>query len=134
MYKQVIVVRTDTDMKKGKIAGQVAHASVSAFYESLLIFVKRRSAGISGVPDKEEPHYKAQQWFSYHNQIKVVLKVSSEADLEAVAKKAEEAGLIVCRIHDAGHTQIEKGTFTCIGIGPDEDAKVDAVTGDLKLL
>ncbi len=33
--KQVIIVRSDIKMGKGKIASQVAHASVSSFYEVL---------------------------------------------------------------------------------------------------
>ena len=35
MYKQVIVIRTDTEMRKGKMCGQVAHAAISAFWKSV---------------------------------------------------------------------------------------------------
>jgi peptidyl-tRNA hydrolase len=34
MYKQVIIIRTDTEMRKGKMCGQVAHAAVTAFWKS----------------------------------------------------------------------------------------------------
>lgn len=120
-YKQAIVIRTDTEMRKGKMCGQVAHASVSAFVEATK-------------DDEFDQFDAAWKWFKHGNQTKVVLKVGSEAELEAIAKKAEDAGLIVARIHDAGHTQIDPHTFTCIGIGPDKAENIDAITGDLKLL
>lgn len=122
MYKQVMVIRTDTDMRKGKMCGQVAHASVSAAYQTICEDLMSNRNGLFS------------QWFETDNQTKVVCKVSSEAELEEVAKAAESAGLVVSRIRDAGHTQLEPGTFTCIGIGPDKDQRIDAITGNLKLL
>ena len=119
-YKQVIVIRTDTDMRKGKMCGQTAHASVSAVVHSM-----------AGSTQQYECF---ERWYHDSNQTKVVLKVSSESELEEIAKKAEIAGLIVARIHDAGHTQLDPHTFTCIGIGPDEESRIDAITGSLKLL
>lgn len=119
-YKQVIVIRTDTDMRKGKMCGQVAHASVTAAHQSFT--------------EKGEYGKKFDDWYFFSNQTKVVLKVSSEAELEKIAQAAEAAGIVVSRIHDAGHTQLDPHTFTCIGIGPDEESRIDAITGDLKLL
>jgi PTH2 family peptidyl-tRNA hydrolase len=120
MHKQVIVIRTDTEMRKGKMCGQVAHAAVTAFW---------KSANHSQTENRDNA-------FSWLNDIqtKVVCKVSSEAELESVAQKAEEAGLVVARIRDAGHTQLDPGTFTCVGIGPDTSERLDPITGELKLL
>ena len=113
--KQVIVVRTDLDMGKGKIAAQVGHACVS---------------GAEHVR-KSKP-----EWFSewWEGQEKVVLKVTNLKELEQVMQDAMEFGLPCSVISDAGRTQLAPGTMTCISIGPAPEEKIDKITGDLKLL
>jgi PTH2 family peptidyl-tRNA hydrolase len=114
--KQVIVVRTDLGMGKGKIAVQVAHASLSAFLEA-----KRRNPEL------------ADAWLS-EGQRKIVLKVNSLNELLDVVKKAEDEGLPIAIIEDAGLTQLKPGTITAVGIGPALDDVLDRITGNLKLL
>jgi len=114
--KQVIVVRTDLKMGKGKLATQVAHAAVESFVRVL----------------NEKPEI-ARKWLS-QGQKKVVLKVSTLNELLEIYKKALREGLIAVIIRDAGLTQLEPGTITCVGIGPDYSSKIDTVTGKLKLL
>ena len=116
IIKQVIVVRTDLDMGKGKIAAQVGHACV------LGAEAARRS-------DASMFH----AWWKSGQQ-KVVLKVSSLRDLEKVQVDAESLGIRCSEVTDAGHTQIAPGTITCISLGPAHDILIDKVTGDLKLL
>ena len=113
--KQVIVVRTDLDMGKGKIAAQVGHACV---------------LGAEHVR-KSNP-----EWFSQWSkgQEKIVLKVSSLKELEQVKQDAIELDLPWSEVTDAGHTQISPGTTTCISLGPAPEEKIDKITGDLKLL
>ena len=113
--KQVIVVRTDLDMGKGKIAAQVGHACVM---------------GAEHVR-KSNP-----EWFSiwWNGQEKVVLKVVTLKELEEIKRGAIEFDLPWSEITDAGHTQIAPGTTTCISIGPAPEEKIDKITGDLKLL
>lgn len=123
MYKLAIVVRTDTEMRKGKMAGQVGHACTTVTVLSLT----------SNKPDGLK-ELKFTNWFFLSNQTKAVLRVTGEPALEEIAKAAEEKGLMVVRIKDAGHTQLEPGTFTCVAIGPDEESLIDSVTGHLKLL
>jgi PTH2 family peptidyl-tRNA hydrolase len=65
---------------------------------------------------------------------KVVLKVNDQKELLAYKQKAEDAGLVVALITDAGHTQLAPGTVTCLGIGPDKEEKIDKVTGALQLI
>ena len=65
---------------------------------------------------------------------KVVLRCESEAALLALADEAEAAGLPVMLIRDAGRTVVEAGTPTCVGIGPADILKIDAITGTLKLV
>lgn len=114
--KQVIIVRTDIRMSKGKTASQVAHASVSSFYETL----------------KYKPEY-AYEWLS-QSQPKIVLKVNNLDELLKIKKKADELGIINVVIKDAGLTEIPPGEITCIGIGPAPKDLIDRLTGSLSLL
>ena len=114
--KQVIVVRTDLKMGKGKMAAQVAHASLGAAEVSLL---------------KNPDWYES---WKGQGQAKVVLKVGGEAELEELQRKARGLGLPVSLIQDAGLTQLEPGTATCLGIGPGPSDLIDKLTGKLKLL
>ena len=47
---------------------------------------------------------------------------------------AEDAGIKTALITDAGHTVVEPGTITCLGIGPDLEEKIDKVSGKLKMM
>jgi len=114
--KQAIVVRTDLRMGKGKVAAQVAHASLSAADAAR----ERRGAWYEGW--REE------------GQAKIVLKVESEAALNELFRKAKSAGLPASLVEDRGLTQVEPGTVTCLGIGPGPDAVIDGITGKLRLL
>jgi PTH2 family peptidyl-tRNA hydrolase len=114
--KQVIVARTDLGMGKGKLAAQVAHASLAAAEESM---GGRR------------------EWYSKwkeQGQAKVVLKAGSESELRELLKVAKSMSLPCALIQDAGLTQLEPGTATCLGIGPAPVSMIDKVTGQLKLL
>ena len=95
------------------MAAQVAHAAVGG----LLSAPREKQSGWlqAGMP-------------------KVVLRCASEEELLALARQAEEAGLPVMLIRDAGRTVVQAGTPTCVGIGPDEISRIDAVTGALKLM
>ena len=114
--KQVILIRTDLEMGKGKIAAQVAHASVEASLKTL----KR----------------KRNLFYAWHRigMKKSVLKVKNEEELLNFRNEAKKKRIITALIVDAGHTQIKEGTITCLAIGPDKEEIIDEITGDLKLL
>lgn len=115
-FKQVIVVRTDIKMSKGKIAAQVAHAAVTAALEAM----------------KKKP-----EWFNAwleEGQKKVVLKVNSDKELIEIYNKALAMNLPVALIRDMGLTEIPPGTLTTVAIGPAPEDKIDRITGKLKLL
>ena len=114
--KQAIVARVDVGMGKGKLAAQVAHASLSAAEEAM----RARAEWF-------------QEW-KHEGQKKVVLKVQSEEELRELYKVAKTSRLPASLIEDRGLTQLEPGTVTCVGIGPGPDAEIDAITGALKLL
>lgn len=112
-YKQVILVRKDLKLTKGKMSAQVAHASTEALLRS----------------HKDDISAWREQGMA-----KIVLNVADLKELLKYKQKAEDAGLVVALITDAGRTQLEPGTITCLGIGPDDSAKIDKVTGELKLV
>lgn len=113
MYKQVILVRGDLKLPKGKLASQCSHASVEAMLKS----------------HKDD----IEKW-KKKGMKKVVLKVKDLGELEDLKKKAEDKGLVIGLITDMGKTVVEPGTVTCLGIGPDTEEKIDKVTGKLKML
>ncbi len=110
--KQAIVVRADLDMGVGKLAAQVAHASLSAY---------------------ERADEAARRDWKAESQKKVVLKASDERTLHSLKEVAEARGLPTALIRDAGHTQLDPGTVTTLGIGPAADDRIDEVTGELSL-
>jgi PTH2 family peptidyl-tRNA hydrolase len=111
--KMVICVRSDLEMSKGKIAAQVGHAVLGAV----------RVAGRLPL---------ASEWVKawlFRAQAKITLKVESEAQMNAVAAAAAEAGLPHMIIEDAGRTEVEPGTRTVVGIGPAPVDIINAITG-----
>ena len=111
--KQVILVRNDLKLPKGKLAAQCSHAAVEAAFNSDKKLVDEwRKTGAK----------------------KVVLKVKDEKELLKYLQEAKDSGLKTSLITDAGKTVIAPGTKTCVGIGPDEEDKIDEVTGKLKIV
>ena len=113
--KQVILVRSDLGMGKGKIAAQCAHASLAAYEKAL----------------KQSPLW-VEEW-SESGMAKVVLKVGSKRELLEMFERVKKL-LPTALIHDAGKTQIEAGEPTCVGIGPAPENEIDKHTKHLKLL
>lgn len=111
--KQAILIRTDLKMDKGKMCSQACHASVATFLKT----------------DKSI----REEWIN-EGMKKVVLKVSGEKEIKEYLKLAKKDKLPCALINDAGLTQIEPGTITALGIGPDKDEKIDNITSKLKLL
>ena len=110
--KQAIVARTDIGMGQGKLAAQVAHASLQAY--------EKASGSAQG------------DWKS-GGQKKIVLKGSGEDELQELAGEARREGLPHALVRDAGHTQLKPGTVTALAVGPGSEHVVDKVTGDLSL-
>jgi len=112
-YKQVILVRQDLKLPKGKLAVQCSHASSTSLIKSHKDDIKKwQSEGMK----------------------KVVLKVKDLDELLKYEQQAEDLGLVTALIEDAGKTVLEPGTVTCLGIGPDKEEKIDKVSGKLKMM
>jgi PTH2 family peptidyl-tRNA hydrolase len=115
-FKQVIAVRRDLDMGKGKIAVQVAHAAVSSAEEA------------------RKGHREWWEAWLREGQCKVAVRLDSLEEMLQLERKARELKLPFALITDRGLTQIEPGTVTCLGIGPAPSAVIDPLTGSLSLL
>ncbi|MFB6134503.1 MAG: peptidyl-tRNA hydrolase Pth2 [Halanaeroarchaeum sp.] len=110
--KQAIVARTDLGMGEGKLAAQVAHASLKAY---------------------EHTSDAAQRAWKQGGQKKIVLGVDGERALYELQEEAKTAGLPTGLIHDAGHTQLDPDTPTAVAIGPASEEAIDRITGELSL-
>lgn len=115
-YKQVLVLRVDLGMSKGKMVAQAGHAAVSA-------------------SEKSREH-RPDWWKAWlrEGQCKIAVKVKSKKELLELERKAKNSGLPCALIHDRGLTELPLGTPTCLGIGPAPSREVDKITGELPLL
>ncbi len=123
--KQVIVMRHDLKMRRGKQIAQGAHASMS--------FLTRRLQSRATIcVDDFSPH---EQTWIMRSFAKVCVRCNSEEELMAIYDKATEMVLEVHLITDSGRTEFHgQATRTCLAIGPDDASKIDQVTGHLELL
>lgn len=134
--KQVIVMRTDLNMRKGKMIAQGAHASIGAL---LLAFTKEFVTNSNDVS-----YYRYCAEFSENSALdewlngaftKICVGVNSETALLEIYDKANDANLPVKLITDSGLTEFHNvPTHTCLAIGPFYSDKIDEITGNLKLL
>ena len=125
--KQVIVMRKDLGMRKGKMIAQGAHASLKVLIDA-------------GEPDPRGtvftiPLDEALAAWLGGRFTKVCVSVDSEAALDAIVERARAAGLPCALVVDAGHTEFHGvPTKTCCAVGPAWSDAVDAITGELPLL
>jgi PTH2 family peptidyl-tRNA hydrolase len=123
--KQVIVMRKDLNMRKGKMIAQGAHASMKV----LLDAATRTDAALTIPLDGALAAWLGGRF------TKVCVSVDSAAALEAVVAGARAAGVPCALIVDAGQTEFHGvPTPTCCAVGPAWSDEVDAVTGALPLL
>jgi peptidyl-tRNA hydrolase, PTH2 family len=134
--KQVIVIRQDLGMRRGKEIAQGAHASMAWLTNRI-----RPAGRLSQLP-APGPHmltlaigFSEPEWAWLSGSFtKVVCRVASEPELDAIYVAGLLAGLETQRIIDAGKTEFAGvPTFTAVAIGPDYASKIDAVTGSLQL-
>jgi peptidyl-tRNA hydrolase, PTH2 family len=111
--KQVIVMRADLGMSKGKLAAQACHASLGSFQKADERIIR--------------------EW-DLEGGKKVVVQVKNQEELFQVYELVKAANLPSFLVRDAGHTELPPSTITCLGIGPEKDEKIDKVTQELKLL
>lgn len=125
--KQVIVVRKDLNMRKGKLAAQVAHASIKALIgDDMWLSGGGWRPGI----DLDEIREK---WLLGES-TKIVVGVDSEKELMNLYIDAQLAKVRHALIRDAGRTEFKEPTYTALAVGPAKEDEVDKITGHLKLI
>lgn len=128
--KQVIVIRKDLGMRRGKEIAQGSHASMA--------FITRR---LEYKEKLVKSHYYHELGFSNEEYqwlesgfTKICLKVNSEEELIKIYNDAKSLGLEVHLVTDSGKTEFNGvPTKTCLAIGPDKSELIDKVTGHLVL-
>ena len=127
--KQVIVMRKDLGMRKGKMVAQGAHASLGALLNGYAKG-KKTVEYMMFIP-KNDP---AQKWLEGPF-VKICVGVDDEETLKFIYEQARRMKLPCALITDAGRTEFHGNpTVTCCGIGPWWADEIDKITGDLKLL
>lgn len=113
-YKQILIMRTDLKMRRGKEIAQGAHASVKATIENL-----------------DHPDVKA--WLSQAF-AKIAVGIDSEQELLDIVDRARERDIVTATIVDNGHTEFHGvPTLTCAAIGPCHVNLLMGLTDHLKL-
>ncbi len=139
MYKSkmMIVMRRDLKMRKGKIAAQAGHACIDAILTALnregrLNDFETTPYGIE-LKNTENSDSPLTEWFA-HGCAKICVYVDSEEALLDIAQKANERGIIVSVITDAGMTEFHGvPTKTCLALEPLPAETADELTGGLPL-
>ncbi len=118
--KMVFLVREDLKLGAGKIAAQVAHAAVG-LYEK--------------ISTKGKSYYKnaLNHWKEFGAK-KIVLRCKDLNDIKHTHHECKTFKIPSIMISDAGHTQVDPGTITVLGIGPEISDKLNKITGNFKLM
>jgi len=113
--QQVIVIRKDLNMRKGKMVAQGSHASTKAILPHLI-------------------DWRVKEWLAGAF-TKICVSVDSEDELLLVYGKAQITNQICAIIEDSGLTEFNGvPTLTCCAIGPATKEELQNITGNLKLL
>lgn len=129
--KQVIVMRKDLNMRKGKMIAQGSHASIAFLTRNIMEYGHKEDDLYYGrivFTDVEK------DWIE-SSFTKVVVYVNSEDELIKIHELAQDANVNSNLIKDAGLTEFDGvPTLTCLALGPNYSSKLDPITGDLPLL
>jgi PTH2 family peptidyl-tRNA hydrolase len=124
--KQVLIIRKDLNMRKGKIAAQAAHAS-NVFLVNKIKQLRERPSEVNFTQVELD-------WID-NKFTKICVSVDSEAEMLEIYNLAKDSGLHVSKIIDSGTTEFGGvPTLTALAIGPDIGELIDHITGHLKLL
>ena len=133
--KQVIVMRKDLNMRKGKMIAQGAHASLAIVLDRFLGPLEMRGIdlpiGVNTVLEMDEPLY---EWVTQSFK-KIVVGAESLSECVQAYQAAKKVGIPCSLIEDKGLTEFGgEVTITCCAIGPGDPEEIDKITGHLKLL
>lgn len=132
--KQVIVVRKDLKMRKGKLAAQVAHAAMKILLDGAYTADVNFDGGDMEalvIPLENEG---LKKWLRGPF-TKVVVGCKDEEELLDLAEQSRKLGFPTALITDSGATEFHGvPTKTCVAIGPASSVAIDELTGNLKLM
>lgn len=118
--KQIIILRKDLNMRKGKMVAQGAHASMAVILEE-----QNRL---------NYPSPAVAEWLN-GKFTKICVSVSSEQELLDIYHKARTLLIPCSLIQDAGLTEFGGvPTYTSVAIGPAYPEEIDPITKHLPLL
>jgi len=114
-------------MPQGKLAAQVAHASLKAVLDKGHIHEATNSFTVHVS--------KATQKWMNGEYTKVVVYVESEKELSYIYERAYQAGLPCSIIRDIGKTVFNGvPTRTAVAVGPSYSGEIDEITGKLPVV
>jgi peptidyl-tRNA hydrolase, PTH2 family len=134
MVKQVVAIRKDLGMRKGKVAAQAAHASMKVFFDRIeeIYPDARMNKPYKILIEDITPAMK--KWIE-GNFKKIVVGVNSEKEIYELSDQAKARNIPASIIIDDGLTEFNgEKTVTCIALGPAESDQIDEITKDLSLL
>lgn len=127
-HKQVLVLRKDLNMRKGKMVAQGAHATQLAAYPSPTDEDVARGYMIVPLTEHNTP------WLR-DNFKKICCSAKDEAELLALYERAKALGIPCSLITDSGLTEFHGvATNTAVAVGPAHEDIVNLVTAGLPLL
>ncbi len=128
--KQVLVIRKDLHMTKGKIVAQAAHASLKVIIDYAL-----RGMNKGNIVLEYPPQGALSEWLFGTSFKKICTYVESEKELDMIYESAKIAKIPTSIIVDSGLTHF-KGvpTKTCVAVGPAYPHEINPITGHLPLL
>lgn len=127
--KQVIIIRKDLNMRKGKMIAQGAHASLNVLLQRVCF----HDDGSLVIISEDEVSPALIEWINGGFK-KICVSVDSEEELITLYNQAKELDILCSLIKDSGLTEFKEPTYTAVAIGPAEDNLIDPITKHLKLL
>jgi PTH2 family peptidyl-tRNA hydrolase len=100
-------------MSTGKKCVQCCHASLGSYKKAEKSVVKK---------------------WELEGQKKVVLEANSKEEILKFYNQVKKGKIPCFLVEDAGLTELEPGTITALGIGPEKEETLDKITGKLKLV
>jgi peptidyl-tRNA hydrolase, PTH2 family len=137
--KQVIIIRKDLNMRKGKMVAQGAHASMKVIIDMM---TRDETTKFTGDIPFNIVEYRTsflknsavEQWITGIFK-KIVVGAETLSELTEAYEEAKRQGIPCSIIEDAGLTEFGGNvTITAVAIGPDDPEKIDKITSHLKLL
>lgn len=125
--KQMLVLRKDLGMRKGKMVAQGAHASLAVLLEGAVYDAEARTVTL-------QLDAAGWTWLVEDRFKKICVGVNSEDELLELWQQAKSQGIPCALILDAGLTEFKQPTRTALALGPAAPEQLDVLTGHLGLL